>query len=55
MILQKLGAQQSKEDEYLRKLKKRVEEMNSAEKWASKPDKGNDLMRMLGAPPIPAS
>ena len=29
--------------------------MNSAEKWASKPDQGNDWMRMLGAPPIPAS
>ena len=55
MILQKLGNQQEKEDEYLKKLRKRVEQMNDAEKWASRADQGNDWMRMLGAPPIPAN
>ena len=38
MILQKLGNQQEKEDEYLKKLRKRVEQMNDAEKWASRAD-----------------
>ena len=54
MVLQKIGTQQGKEDEYLQKLRKRVSQMNDAEKWASKADQGNDWMRMLGAPPIPA-
>ena len=32
-----------------------MEEMSSTEKYASRAEKGNDLMRMLGAPPIPAN